>query len=58
MRAVVWSLPDLDGPGIEEPSLAGPAQDAAGTGWLDGLRWALSDVRVLAWRTPPLRSSC
>ena len=51
MSTVAWSLPDRDGPGIEQPILAGPAQDAAGTGWLDGLRWALSDVRVLAWRT-------
>ena len=43
-------LPDLslDAAG---PGPAGRALDAAGQGWLDRLRWALSDVRVLTWRT-------
>ena len=50
MRTVTWSLPGLDGPGTGEPGVAGPAPDPAGTGRLGGLRWALGDVRVLAWR--------
>jgi len=48
--------PGLAGPGLAGPGLAGlglawPAPEAAGQGWLDRLRWALSDVLVLTWRT-------
>jgi ABC transporter DrrB family efflux protein len=31
--------------------LAWPAPDGADRGWVNRLRWALTDVRVLAWRT-------
>ena len=50
MSAVVCSPPDLYG-GIAEPGLAWPAREAAGPGRMGRLRWALSDVRVLTWRT-------
>ena len=47
MSAVV-SLPAELG---DRGHLAWPAPEAAAPGWVDRLRWALSDVRVLTWRT-------
>ena len=43
--------PGLAGPGLAGLGLAWPAPEAAGQGRLDRLRWALSDVLVLTWRT-------
>ena len=51
MSAVVCSPPDLYDGGPAEPGLPWPAPETTGPGRLDRLRWALSDVRVLTWRT-------
>jgi len=50
MSTLADSPADVCRPGLQEPGL-GAAADAASTGQLDRLRWALSDVRVLTWRT-------
>ena len=50
MSTVADSPADLYLPGLQEPGLRA-APDAAGTDRLDQLRWALSDVWVLTWRT-------
>ncbi len=51
MSAVVSLPPELYDRGLAEPVLAWSAPEAADQGWMDRLRWALSDVRVLTWRT-------
>jgi ABC-2 type transport system permease protein len=51
MSAVVSLPPEVCDRGLAEPVLAWSAPEAADQGWLDRLRWALSDVRVLTWRT-------
>jgi ABC-2 type transport system permease protein len=50
MSTLADSPADLYRPGLQEPGLW-VAPDAVSTGWLDRLRWALSDVWVLTWRT-------
>ena len=51
MSTVACVPPDLYDRGLAEPGLAWPAPEVDDQGWIDRLRWALSDVLVLTWRT-------
>ena len=53
MSTVACSPPDLRDLSLDAagPGPAGQALDAAGQGWMNQLRWGLTDVGVLTWRT-------
>ena len=51
MSTVLCAPPELHDRSLAEPDLAWSAPDAADRGWANRLRWALTDVRVLTWRT-------
>jgi ABC-2 type transport system permease protein len=51
MSVLVYGSPALRDGAPAGPALAHPAPAGAGQGRLSALRWALSDVRVLTWRT-------
>ena len=51
MSTVLCTPPELLDRGPVAPDLAWPVPDAGDRGWVNRLRWALTDVRVLTWRT-------
>jgi ABC transporter DrrB family efflux protein len=51
MSAVLSTSPELHDHRPTEPDVAGSAPDGADRGWVNRLRWALTDVRMLTWRT-------
>ncbi len=51
MSTLACGPPDLYDRALAEPGLAWPAPEVGDQGWIDRLRWAVSDVLVLTWRT-------
>jgi ABC-type multidrug transport system permease subunit len=51
MSAVLCAPVELQERSLATPHLAWPAPEGGDRGWVNRLRWALADVRVLTWRT-------